>query len=168
MTKILVDTTYFLPLAGIMLEGIDPKIILKLLSGNNYQIQVAEITLFELAAKGAKLATETELTYQEVLMGIDTLRYDTRVTIQTWTNDPTILELAYVLRTCHADFIDCLVLATAISSAEIFATYDEEFYKKLLEQKKILNTITTMNPQFCFWFGNLTKETIPLKKQEKE
>ena len=164
MKKVLVDTTYFLPLAGIALEGIDSSSILKILLGNNFQIQLSEVSLFELAAKGAKLATETTLTYQEVLRGIDTLRYDAKVTIQTWTNNPTILELAFALRLFHADFIYCLILATAVSSAEIFATYDDELYKKLLEQKKILNTITTMNPLFSFWFGDLTKESVPLKK----
>lgn len=165
MKKILFDTTYFLPVVGIKIEGYDRLVVQKLLASNSYQIQLSEISLFELAAKGAKLAIETTLTYQEVLRGIDTIRHDNRVTIQSWTNHPTILELAFTFRSFHADFIDCLILATAVCSSEIFATYDVEMYNRLLEQKKVLTVITTINPAFSLWFEDLTKESISLKNK---
>ncbi|HUT81226.1 MAG TPA: hypothetical protein VMZ29_08485 [Candidatus Bathyarchaeia archaeon] len=164
MKKILLDTTYFLPFIGITIEGMDPLLVQKMAAGNGNQVQLSEITLFELAAKGAKIATDTVLTYQEVVRGLDTLRYDKRLHIQSWTSNPTILELAYAFRAFHADFIDCLILATAVCSSEIYATYDDEVFNKIVENKKAIATITTINPQFSFWFEDLSKESIPLKK----
>ncbi len=164
MKKILFDSTYFLPFIGIAIEGIDTSRLQEILSSNDYLVQLSEISLFELAAKGAKLSLNTVLSYQDVLRGLDTLRIDKRFKTQAWTSNPIILELAFKIRRFHADFIDCLILATAVCSADLFATYDYELFNQLLKHKKTIAEISTINPQFEFWFEDLSKESVALKK----
>ncbi len=164
MKKLLLDTTYLLPLVGIAIEGVDTKLVQEILSTNEYSIKISEISLFELAAKGAKLALESELTYQDVLRGIDTIRYEKRFKIIGWTSNPTILEMSFKIRTIHSDFIDSLIVATAIYSADIFATYDRELVAKIMKENEIMVEIEKIKPKFGIWLEDLKKKSLLIKE----
>ena len=56
--KILVDTTYLLPILKINVEKIDKKIIKKLFKSEQHNIYLSRISLMELIAKGAKLVAK--------------------------------------------------------------------------------------------------------------
>jgi len=167
MRKLLLDTTYFLPFIGIAIEGIDVKLVQEILTAQEFTILLSEISLFELAAKGAKIALSTELAYQDVLRGIDTIRFEKRFKIVEWVSNPTILELSYKIREIHSDYIDSLIVATAICSADALATIDKEIMTKMSKAKEITEEIDKINPDFKIWFDNLKKKKLPLKEIKK-
>ncbi|MHA1463234.1 MAG: PIN domain-containing protein [Candidatus Heimdallarchaeota archaeon] len=131
MKKLLLDTTYFLPLIGIEIEGINSNLVEEILNAGEYTISLSEISLFELAAKGAKIARKMELTYQDVLRGIDTIKLEKEIRIESWTQNQTILEMSFNIRALHSDYADCIIAATAICSNDILATYDETLVEKI-------------------------------------
>jgi len=167
MKKLLLDTTYLLPLVGIAIEGANTKLVQELLSAQEFSILLSEISLFELAAKGAKIALNTTLTYQEVLRGIDTIRHEKRFKLIGWTSNPAILELSYKIRTVHSDFIDSLILATAVCTADTFASYDKDLITKMMKEKEIITEIEKVNPNLRVWFNNLEKKSLQLKEMKK-
>lgn len=168
MKKLLLDTTYFLPLIGIQIEGVNSNLVQEILNAGEYSIALSEISLFELAAKGAKIARKTELTYQDVLRGIDTLRLDKEISIETWVQNPTILEMSYNIRALHSDYADCIIIATAICSNDILATYDEMLVEKIAEDEESIAEIEKLNPEFRVWFGDLKKKSLGIKELRKK
>ncbi len=120
----IIDTTYLLPLSGLEIEtdllvAIDSeKSILTF-----EDIGVNEISLFELQAKIAKLQLNPRL----AIHAINTINREFR--IQPFY-DPKIIEIASALSTEFSDYIDCLILATAIVSKEDLVTEDSKILKK--------------------------------------
>jgi len=51
--KLLLDTTYLLPAIGILVKELPENAVIKLLE-KGHEIYINEVTIFELAAKGAK------------------------------------------------------------------------------------------------------------------
>src|SRR5271157_1332563 len=161
--KLFLDTTYLLPSIKIEVEGISASILKELLATPDIELFFADISLFELAAKGTKLIISGEsLTMDEIRDGIDVLQNHPRVKSESWTEHPFLLDLALLLRKIHSVFIDCIILASAVCYADCIATFDQKLYETILNNPEIIQEILDVNQQFRFWFNDLSAEPVPL------
>jgi predicted nucleic acid-binding protein len=143
--KILLDTTYLLPAIGISIKGLPTDIPINLMAQGN-EIYISQITLFELAAKGAKYINDGALTPEKVTRGIRAIAYNDE--IQTIaTHESEILLTAFKLRKNLPDFIDCLILSSAITNCDALATQDADIHD-LAENAEFRNLLATENPNF--------------------
>ena len=125
--KLLLDTTYLLPAIGISVKDLNEKAILNL-ADKGHELFISEVSLFELSAKGAKYVVEGRLSPARVCRGINAIIYDERIKI-TRMHESSILLTAFRLRKLIDDFIDCIILSSAINHAEVLVTEDEELHK---------------------------------------
>ncbi len=154
--KLLLDTTYLLPSIKVQVQGLAPSVLKDLLKNAQNEIFFAEISLFELTAKGMKLICAGEhLTVSDLRIGIDSLQYNPRVKSLPWSMHPFLLDLALKIRKIHSDFIDCLILSTAVFYTDCFVTFDETLYKKVSKESDLCKDITQTNKGFQFWFHDL-------------
>lgn len=153
--NVLLDTSYFMPLIKVDVDRIPAHSLTRLLQDQHRSACYCEITPFELAAKGTKLAIDGKITIDDVQAGIDALRFDRRFTCMSWSIDPSILQLARVLREMHPEFIDCLILATACCSADALATLDEDFLRDIKQRPDVADLVEQVNPQFTVFVGDL-------------
>ncbi len=142
--SILLDTTYLLPLIGISIEELPDTLILELIN-RKYKIYTNYITLFELAAKGAKYITQGLLSSIRILKGINAIVYDDRIK-KIGLEDTDVLATAFKLRVHVGDFIDCLIISTAIHYSNILLTEDETIIK-LTNSTWFKELIKTLNPK---------------------
>ena len=162
--KILIDTSYFLPLIKIGIDTIPDKLLIELLNKSSNDYFYSSLTLFELTAKGLKLVSkENVITPQDIRIGIDSLKNDTRLIEISYTENPLIINLASSLKKIHNDTIDCLIFATAISSCDCIVTMDETFFKQLNNSPQLLKKVREINETFKFWFNDLKGELKILK-----
>ncbi|RLE63603.1 MAG: hypothetical protein DRJ38_07100 [Thermoprotei archaeon] len=143
--KLLLDTTYFLPVIGISVRSFPRAAIIELIKGG-YEISVSEITFFELSAKGAKYVVTGALTPERVSKGIRALLYDDRID-KIPIYDTSILLTAFKLRSILDDFIDCLILSSAINRADTLVTEDKDI-QEVSDKKKFQDIIQLLNPKF--------------------
>jgi PIN domain nuclease of toxin-antitoxin system len=141
--KLLLDTTYFLPAIGITIKELPNDAPIKLLS-QGHQISISDISIFELSAKAAKHITEGKLTPERVTKGIKAIIYDDTIeTIPIHNNN--LLLTAFKLRSILNDFIDCLILSSAINHCNALITEDNDIQnlkknKEFNELQKTTNT----------------------------
>ena len=137
--KILLDTSYFLPLIGISIKGIPRDTILLFLEEN--EVYISEITIFELSAKAAKYFVKNILPLHRFTRGLKALIYDERIEIIPLYDDE-IHSTAFKIRKIVKDYIDCLILSTALNYCELMVTEDEDllnlreddYWKKIKEE----------------------------------
>jgi len=126
---LIIDTTYILPLAGI---GIEEDLLKAIIEGKVKSITlddlaVSLISVFELQAKSAKL----NIPIDRVLEAIRVITSSFRI-IPFYTKP--IIEYSFKLRKILKDYIDCVIVATAISLREDLVTEDID----ILSQREIL------------------------------
>ncbi len=143
--RILLDSSYLFPLIGISVKNIDRKALLKLLEDYD-RLFVSEISLFELSAKGAKLVNQEKLTPDDVTQGIQSIYQDSRF-IKFPYHSTQIQHTAFILRKTFSDYIDCLIMSTAIIEADILLTEDKIIHRQKQEQD-IQALIQVTNPEF--------------------
>ncbi len=117
----IIDTTYLLPLARIRV----PTDLLKALIEEKLNIEVeleelgiSLISIFELQAKASKLGVPPKY----VSIAIDTV-FKVFNIVPYYRDD--IVKTAHELREYINDYIDCIILATAITRQEPLITEDE-------------------------------------------
>jgi PIN domain nuclease of toxin-antitoxin system len=143
--KLLLDTTYYLPAIGISIKDMQKDALLTLIS-KKHQILVSQITIFELSAKGAKYIKEGQLSPERVTRGISAIIYNDAIeTIPI--HDTTILQTSFKLRNMLNDFIDCLILSSAMNHSEAIITEDNEIHN-LRKSAEFQNLIADLNPGF--------------------
>jgi len=125
--KILLDTTYLLPLIGISIEEIPDEMILELIN-RGYKLFINYVTLFELAAKGAKYISMGKLSLERVVKGIIAIVHDERV-VKINIESFDTLYTSFKLRRYLRDYIDCLIVATALHYCDILLTEDDTLLK---------------------------------------
>ena len=120
--RICLDSSYLLPLFGIGLRGI-PSDVIRRLSAHEHELLISEISIFECAAKAAKLVIRGELGVKRLVDGLLGAAYSpllTKVSIY----EADLISLAVEARKLVSDFIDCLILATATLYADVLLTED--------------------------------------------
>jgi len=143
--RLLLDTTYFLPAIGVSIKGLPRNILIELIE-RGHQIFISDITIFELSAKGAKYVTHGSLTAERVSKGIRAIIYDDRIG-RIHIYNTTVLLTAFKLRKYLSDFIDCLILSSAINQADMLITEDTDI-KKLAKTKEFQQLLKEINPSF--------------------
>ena len=143
--KLLLDTTYFLPTIGVSIKEMQKDALLTIIA-KKHQIAMSQITIFELSAKGAKYIQEDMLSPERVTRGINAIIYNDAVeTIPM--HDTTILQTAFKLRNMLNDFIDCLILSSAMNNSEAIITEDNEI-QNLKKNTQFNNLVAGLNPGF--------------------
>jgi PIN domain nuclease of toxin-antitoxin system len=141
--KLLLDTTYFLPAIGISIKELPNDAPIKLIA-KGHQISISDISIFELSAKGAKHITDDTLTPERVTRGIKAIIYDD--TVETIPiHDNNLLLTSFKLKSILNDFIDCLILSSAINQCDALITEDSDIQnlkknKEFNELQKTTNT----------------------------
>lgn len=143
--KLLLDTTYLLPTVGISIKELSKDALIKLNTKGN-EIAISQISIFELSAKGAKYVINSELLPERITLGIRALLYDDTIE-KIPTHDSKILLTAFTLRSLMVDFIDCLILSTALNNCDALITEDNDI-QNLKKNKKYLELLSTTNPNF--------------------
>lgn len=161
--KILIDTSYLLPLIKIKIENVTPNLLIKLLSEHENKYYYSDLSIFELAAKRLKYSSKREkITPQDIRIGIDTLQNEPRLEKMLYTDNPFIIELASSLRAIHKDTIDCLIFATAICECDCIMTMDSSFFEAIDENPEVKKEIFEINDSFKFWFDDISRNFLRL------
>ena len=143
--KLLLDTTYFLPAIGISIKELPNDAPIKLIA-KGHQISISDISIFELSAKGAKHITNGTLTPERVTRGIKAIIYDDAIeTIPI--HDNNLLLTSFKLKSILNDFIDCLILSSAINQCDTLITEDNDI-QNLKKNKEFNEFLTTTNTEF--------------------
>ncbi len=143
--KVLLDTTYLMPAIGISVKGIPPD-LLKIIRAEGHTTSISELSLFELAAKGAKHVSSRQLTQERVLKGIQAVEMDDDLRKES-VYDSDRLTLSFKLREIMNDYLDCAILSTAVYACDSLLTEDGLIHRTVQDQSysKILKEI---NPDF--------------------
>ena len=123
--KIFFDSTYFFPGIGIKPKKVLDDYLLHWLDHkDDHELLYSDLSLFELQAKGAKYIQTNQLTKVEVSEGILAIKAEQELSvIPFWESKVTSVALS--LRKEHKDFIDCVLLASAMVYADIFVSEDD-------------------------------------------
>jgi len=143
--KALLDTTYLLPLIGVSVRGIAANVI-RDLRQRRYSISVSSISIFELAAKGAKLVASGTLSSDRVERGLRAALHDSTIELIDFKQQ-AVLDRALIMREQLSDFIDCLILSSAAATADILLTEDGDI-SELTSRDGIRAKLNPLNPKF--------------------
>ncbi|MBS7654995.1 hypothetical protein KEJ50_00595 [Candidatus Bathyarchaeota archaeon] len=143
--KLLLDTTYLLPAIGITIKNLPKNMLIELMRKDN-QIFISEISIFELSAKGAKYIIEGNLLIDRVIKGIKAITYNEAIT-KISVHEATVLLKAFKLRKFLDDFIDCLILSSALNFCDVLITEDIEIHN-LTKNKEFNKLLASINPKF--------------------
>ena len=145
--KIFFDSTYLFPSIGIQPKKVPEDYLLHWLDATGeHELLYSDLSLFELQAKGAKYIQTNQLTLADVSEGILAIKAEQELSsIPFWTS--RITSVALLLRKKHKDFIDCVLLASALVSADIFVSEDENLIS--LMNNPVMTTLLQN------WAGNL-------------
>lgn len=142
--RLLLDTTYLLPAIGISVQDLPEDAPIKLIQ-RGHQIFISEITIFELSAKATKHITTGALSDERVSRGIRAIVYDDMIT-RVPIHDSSILLTAFKLRRMLNDFIDCLILSSAVQQTDILVTEDKDI-RNLTRNGEFQQFLQTTNPE---------------------
>ena len=126
----ILDTTYLLPLAGI---GVDTD-LLKAIVEEKVQLRLEDfsvslISIFELQTKAAKLKVPVSMVSSAVKTILKVFRVVSFY-------DFEVIDKSFELRKYFSDYIDCVIVATAVVLKEDLVTEDTLIHenKKLIEE----------------------------------
>ncbi len=139
MKKILLDTTYLLPAVGLSVENIPDDLLLTLTRSSEYEVYINTISLFEIMAKTSKYVVRNLLKPIRVIRGLKAILYSDDIVKVDYVSDTDLVTLSFQIRTYLNDYIDSLILASAIKYADILLTEDfdllntsrKEWFKEL-------------------------------------
>jgi len=143
--RLLLDTTYLLPAIGVSVKGLREDALIKLI-GKGHQISISDVTILELSAKGGKYITTGALTAERVSRGIRSIVHDERIE-RVSIHDNSVLLTAFKLRRTLSDFIDCLIVSSAINRNDALITEDEHI-QNLKKRRDFQELLMTTNPEF--------------------
>jgi PIN domain nuclease of toxin-antitoxin system len=136
VARVLLDTTYLLPAAGIGVEGV-PGDATRRVKSAGHELLASEISLFEVLAKGAKLVSEGKADTGRVSLGIKSILSDSSIAkVETYTEET--MAMAIEFRGHHPDFVDCLILASAVDRCDALVTEDRGILKNDNIMKAVL------------------------------
>jgi PIN domain nuclease of toxin-antitoxin system len=117
---LILDTTYLLPLARITVDTDLLRVIAdRKVSWKLEDVTVSMISIFELQAKAAKLMVPTEFVVDAVKAIFGAFNVESFYR-------PEIIKVAYKVKKLIPDYVDCVIVATAIVLKEDLATEDSQ------------------------------------------
>ncbi|MHA1984539.1 MAG: PIN domain-containing protein [Candidatus Hodarchaeales archaeon] len=136
MKRFFLDSSFFFPFIKVGIEKCNQEDLLRFFSREDIRLLRSEITLFELSAKGSKLVNEGKIEITDFINGINTVNFMSKV-VMVPIFYSEILSLATKFRKNHPDFIDCVILASAVYYSDIFVTLDESLRNKFQESWRV-------------------------------
>ncbi len=146
--KLLLDTTYLLPAIGVAVRSL-PRTVVRDLRGRGHNISICTITIFELAAKGAKFVRDGKLKEGGVREGLQAILNDEAIS-QVQFQEPGVLARAMAIRAELNDFIDCLILASAGTTADALVSEDERL-RYVVSEENIRAKLKPINAAFTVY-----------------
>ena len=146
--RLLLDTTYLLPAIGVGVRPVS-RTVANDLHERGHDTSICSITIFELAAKGARLIRERKLSEDQVREGILAILTD-GVINQVPFEDEGILARAIAIRAKVNDFIDCLILGAAAATADALVSEDKEL-QQLVSQESVKAKLNPVNADFTVY-----------------
>jgi predicted nucleic acid-binding protein len=143
--KVLLDTTYLLPTISIAIKEVPKDAIIKL-NEKGYEIAISRVSIFELLAKSAKYIAKNELSPERATLGIRAILYDDIIE-KISADSSKVMLTAFALRSLMSDFIDCLVVSTALNYCDALITEDQDI-QNLTKNKKYLEPVASVNSNF--------------------
>jgi PIN domain nuclease of toxin-antitoxin system len=144
--RVFLDSTYFFPLIGLAVKSVERDVVAFLLSLEDVELLCSTITLFELSAKGARLVQSGVLSESDVVEGVLALQHSRETAVRhPWTGE--VQRLAMYFRKGHPDYVDCLILASAVVHAERFISEDMTIQE--LVQRSWMKAISDINNDFA-------------------
>jgi len=143
--RLLLDTAYLLPAIGISIKGLPVDALIKLM-GEGHEISVSDISIFELSAKGAKYVNQGTLPAERVIRGIRAIVHEEKITMIP-IHESGLLQRAFQLRNLLSDFIDCLIISSAINCCDVILTEDADI-QDLKKNREFDELLTRTNPKF--------------------
>lgn len=141
MSRLLLDTTYLLPAVGVKLGGeLDRTLVAAQDAG--HEVWISDITVFELLAKGAKLVEAGKLSEERLALGVRGILADGSIR-KASAYEEDVAETSVKLRRYHRDFVDCLIVASALEHCDGLVT-EEEFE----DEPDLVRFIEEMSPSF--------------------
>jgi predicted nucleic acid-binding protein len=141
LPRVLIDTSYLLPAAGIGVEGVPADAIRKIRAAG-HEVLTSEISLFELLAKGAKLASQGKADPARVSLAIKSILSDSSIgKVGAYAEETMVM--AIELRAHHAD-LDCVIMASAVNECEALVTEDVAISKN----DGLMKTVLARKPDF--------------------
>ena len=132
MKKVLLDTTYILPLLGIEIDI--PNLREKIISlAKNFKLMLNSLSILEAKWKILKLAKKESSVLESFSEGLLFLtKGEVFEIIPFYTYEVDLI--ATTLYKYHKDYIDCSILASAYINADTFITEEKNKMQELLEQ----------------------------------
>ena len=148
--RIFLDSTFFFPFISVQVEKLTKEEVANLLKNSKYEFLRSELVIFELSAKGTKFVINGTLKLEDVSDGLNTVVYQSDIQVIP-IHFTEIQSLATFFRKNHSDFIDCLILASAVNYADILITLDKEIEHKSITNWKEKIKGTNENFKLMLW-----------------
>ncbi|MEM3070209.1 MAG: PIN domain-containing protein [Candidatus Bathyarchaeia archaeon] len=134
--RLLLDTTYLMPLIKIKVREVSEEAIRRAL--REHEIIISEAQIFELYAKGAKYLLDGLISIEDLVEGVEAAYYNLeRIPI----TDRRVMESAARIRRVLPDLLDSIILSTALHHCEGIATIDRRIVEAFKEED-----IRSINP----------------------
>jgi len=95
-------------------------------------VAVSNLSIFELAAKGAELAATGRVGEAKVIAGLEGILYDADIE-QVDFAETEVMSRALAMRKEIGDFIDCVIIVSAAAKADAVLTEDDELRRISLD-----------------------------------
>jgi len=143
--KLLLDTTYFLSAIGISVKNL-PRDAPVQLTRKGHQIFLSDVSIFELAAKGGKHVALGRLAADRVTRGIRAIVYSDSVEVVP-IHETAVLLTAFKIRSMLDDFIDCLLVSSAMNQCDALVTEDGDI-QDLTKRRDFDELVGAVNRRF--------------------
>lgn len=144
--RLLIDTTYLLPAIGVSVRGF-PRLAVRDLQERGHTLSICTISIFELAAKGAKFVACRKLKQRRVEDGLRAILHDPSLG-QVPFEEPAVMGRALAVSKDIGDFIDCLLLSSAAAKTDALVTEDQEL-QRVGSQEAIRAKLRPTSPAFA-------------------
>lgn len=122
--KVVVDTTYVLPLLGIVQEKVPADLVARLRE-KGHEVFLNEISIFEAMAIAAKRCSASEMGEDDVLTGVSVLASEDNL-VKVAISEPEVCLRALLARRRMRDFVDCVILGTGAWAGNLLVTEDQD------------------------------------------
>jgi predicted nucleic acid-binding protein len=143
--RIMLDTTYLMPIIGVAVRGVQHD-VLRTLRKEDHTTSISELTLFELSAKGAKLTASGRLSRDRLLRGLRAAILDGSLQKVPFYGDEQLI-VSFRLREFINDYVDCALLSSALCGHDALMTEDGLIHD-LVEREEFKGIIDEINPEF--------------------
>ena len=144
--RLLTDTTYLLPAIGVSVRGF-PRLAVRDLQRSGHTLSICTISIFELAAIGAKFVARRKLKQRRVEDGLRAILHDPNLGHVPFEG-PAVIRRALAVREEIKDFVDCLLLSSAAAMTDALVTEDEEL-QRAGSQESIRSKLEPTSPTFA-------------------